>query len=120
MEKYLLILKALADETRLRIVSLLYERELCVCDIEEIIGTSQTKISRHLAYLKNSGFVHGRRSEQWSFYSIEKSGDLKFVDELVYGVLRTIDIYKDDLNILKKKMKTGTCHTNIAIKRRNL
>ena len=109
MEKYLSILKALADETRLRIINLLYERELCVCNIEEIVDASQTKISRHLAYLKNSGLVHVRRSAQWSFYSIEKSDDLKFVDELVHGVLRTIDIYKDDLNNLKKKVKTVTC-----------
>jgi DNA-binding transcriptional ArsR family regulator len=118
MEKYLSILKALADETRLRIINLLYERELCVCDIEEIVDASQTKISRHLAYLKNSGLVQVRRSAQWSFYSIEKSADLKFVDELVIGVLRTIDIYKDDLNTLKKKAKTGTCETNAIIKRR--
>jgi len=118
MEKYLSILKALADETRLRIINLLYERELCVCDIEEIVDASQTKISRHLAYLKNSGLVHVRRSAQWSFYSIEKSADLKFVDELVHGVLRNKDIYKDDLNTLKKKAKTGTCETSAIIKRR--
>ncbi|HLP57436.1 MAG TPA: metalloregulator ArsR/SmtB family transcription factor [Candidatus Deferrimicrobium sp.] len=109
MEKYLSILKALADETRLRIINLLYERELCVCEIEEIVGASQAKISRHLAYLKNSGLVHIRRSAQWSFYSIEKSTGLKFVDELVHGVLRNKDIYLDDLNTLKKKVKTETC-----------
>lgn len=118
-EKYLAIIKALADETRLRIVSLLYESELCVCDIEDIIGASQTKISRHLAYLKNSGFVQDRRSAQWSFYAMTRSADLKFIDELVYGVLRKMDIYKNDLIALKNKMKTGTCQTHIDMERRN-
>ena len=47
--------------------------------------------------------------DYWSFYSIKKSTDLKFVDELVHGVLRNKDIYKDDLNTLKKKVKPETC-----------
>lgn len=113
MERYLSILKALADETRLRIINLLYEGELCVCEIEKIVDASQTKISRHLIYLKNSGLVHVRRSAQWSFYSINKSTDLKFIDELVYNVLRDKDIYKEDLNNLKKKAKTENCANNL-------
>jgi len=118
MENHLLVLKALADETRLRIINLLYEMELCVCDIEEIIGAPQTKISRHLASLKNSGLVISRRSAQWSFYSMARSVDLKFIDELVHGALRNMDVYQDDLIILKKKVKTGTCHKNIVIERK--
>lgn len=113
MEKYLSILKALADETRLRIINLLYEGELCVCEIEKIVDASQTKISRHLIYLKNSGLVHVRRSAQWSFYSINKSSNLKFIDELVYNVLRDKDIYKEDLNTLKKKAKIENCASNL-------
>ena len=118
MENYLFILKALTDETRLRIINLLYVRELCVCEIEEIIGSSQTKISRHLAYLKNSGLANVRRSAQWSYYSIEKTTDLKFIDELVKGILRTIDIYKNDLKLLKKIAKPDVCRNKTIIKRK--
>jgi ArsR family transcriptional regulator, arsenate/arsenite/antimonite-responsive transcriptional repressor len=51
MEKLLDALKALPDETRLRILNLLYEKELCVCDIMETLKISQAKASRHLIYL---------------------------------------------------------------------
>lgn len=120
MDRYLKILKALTDETRLRIINLLYERELCVCDIEDILGTTQTKISRHLAYLRNADLVRNRKIAQWSFYSLIRSDEMKFVDELVHGALRSIDVYQDDLNLLKKKAKAGTCQTSVATKRRIL
>jgi DNA-binding transcriptional ArsR family regulator len=115
MDNYLKVLKALTDETRLRIINLLYERELCVCDIGDILGTTQTKISRHLAYLRNADLVRDRKIAQWSFYSLHRSSGLKYVDELVHGVLRSLDVYRHDLDLLKKKEKAGDCHTNVAI-----
>lgn len=115
MDNYLKVLKALTDETRLRIVNLLYERELCVCDIGDILGTTQTKISRHLAYLRNADLVRDRKIAQWSFYSLNRSGGLKYVDELVHGVLRSLAVYRHDLELLKKKEKAGDCQTIIAL-----
>jgi len=117
MDNYLKVLKALSDETRLRIINLLYERELCVCDIEDILDTTQTKISRHLANLRNADLVRDRKIAQWSFYSLTRSSELKIVDELVHGVLRSLDVYQNDLDLLKKKEKAGACQTNVAIKR---
>ena len=60
------VLKALSDETRLRIINLLYERELCVCDVMEVLQISQAKASRHLIYLKNSGLARDRKVAQWA------------------------------------------------------
>jgi DNA-binding transcriptional ArsR family regulator len=117
MDNYLKVLKALSDETRLRIINLLYERELCVCDIEDILDTTQTKISRHLANLRNADLVRDRKIAQWSFYSLTRSSELKIVDELVHGILRSLDVYQNDLDLLKKKEKAGACQTNVAIKR---
>jgi len=114
MDHYLKVLKALADETRLRIINLLYERELCVCDLGDILGTTQTKISRHLTHLKNADLVRDRKLAQWSFYSLNRSGGMKIVDELVHGVLRSLDVYRHDLDLLKKKEKAGDCQTNVA------
>jgi len=54
MENLVDVLKALSDETRLRILNLLYEQELCVCDVMETLQISQAKASRHLIYLKNA------------------------------------------------------------------
>ena len=56
------LFKALADETRLRILALLTDcDELCVCDIEQVLSITQSKASRHLRYLANVGLVEGRR-----------------------------------------------------------
>lgn len=61
----------LSDDTRLRCLVLLQKGgELCVCEISEAIGTSQPKISRHLALLRTSGLVLDERRGQWVYYSL--------------------------------------------------
>ncbi|MCM2356725.1 MAG: metalloregulator ArsR/SmtB family transcription factor [Geobacteraceae bacterium] len=68
------LFKALADETRLRILSLLMEGELCVCNLMEVLRLPQSTVSRHLAYLKNAGWVDDRREGVWMYYSINRKG----------------------------------------------
>jgi ArsR family transcriptional regulator len=68
--------KALADETRLRILALLLsEEELCVCDLMAALQLPQSTVSRHLAYLKNTGWVNDRREGVWIYYSIDGQGN---------------------------------------------
>jgi len=68
---------AFADETRLRILNLLCVREMCVCDICEVMGEIQPKVSRHLAILREAGLVRVRREGKWKFYSLpEKHSSL--------------------------------------------
>ena len=95
------ILKALSDGTRLRILNLLYEGELCVCDVMEVLEISQAKASRHLIYMKNAGLVKDRKQAQWAYYSLAKDESLHFIDSLVYDNLRKIEIYRVDLDNLK-------------------
>ena len=61
---------ALSDRTRLRLLNLLDGREVCVCYFVEILGQSQPKISRHLAYLRRAGVVAARREGKWMHYKI--------------------------------------------------
>lgn len=63
------IYKALADENRLRILNMLVEHELCVCEIEQVLGISQSNASRHLNKLRQAGIVGSRRESQWIYYS---------------------------------------------------
>lgn len=100
MEKLLDALKALSEETRLRILNLLYEKELCVCDIMETLQISQAKASRHMIYLKNAGLVKDRKYAQWVYYSMSKDERMKFIDSLVYDNLRNLELYKNDLENL--------------------
>jgi ArsR family transcriptional regulator len=62
---------ALADKTRLRLLNLMREDEVCVCYFTEVLRESQPKISRHLAYLRNAGIVSARREGKWMNYKIE-------------------------------------------------
>lgn len=62
--------QALGDRTRLRLLNLMGDQELCVCYFVEILGSPQPKISRHLAYLKRAGIVSARRDGKWMHYRI--------------------------------------------------
>lgn len=65
-----LFFAALADNTRLRLLNLIGDTEVCVCFFVEVIGTNQPKISRHLAYLRKAGIVAARRDGIWAHYRI--------------------------------------------------
>ena len=75
MEQTVQIFKALSEEIRLRMLMLLTHGELCVCDLMEAFGEPQSKVSRHLAYLKQSGLVKSRRAGTWMHYSLRESMD---------------------------------------------
>ena len=62
--------QALGDGTRLRLLNLMGEQEVCVCYLVEILGGPQSKISRHLAYLRSAGIVAARREGKWMHYRI--------------------------------------------------
>ena len=73
MENPAQFFKAMSDTTRLQIIALLmWEKELCVCDIENVLDLSQSKASRHLRYLLNSGILTDKRKNIWVYYSIDK------------------------------------------------
>ena len=65
-----LLFRALSDPTRLRLLNLIADREICVCYFVEILGISQPKISRHLAYLRRAGIVAARRQGRWMHYRL--------------------------------------------------
>lgn len=62
--------QALGDNTRLRLLNLMGDQEICVCYFVEILGQGQPKISRHLAYLRRAGIVTARRDGKWMHYRI--------------------------------------------------
>jgi ArsR family transcriptional regulator len=64
------LFRAFSDRTRLRILSLLREGEVCVCDLVSIVGAPQPTISRHLAYLRKAKLVVARKEGQWMHYSL--------------------------------------------------
>ena len=67
------LFRALADKTRLRILALLGNNEVCVCHIHDSLGLPQPTISRHLAYLRKSGLVVARRDGVWMHYQVSRA-----------------------------------------------
>lgn len=65
-------LKALADPTRLKIISLLNIRDCCICELVPLFGISQPAVSKHMSRLKVSGLVHETRKGMWVFYSLNR------------------------------------------------
>lgn len=65
-----LLFRALADPTRLRLLNLIADREICVCYFVEILRISQPKVSRHLAYLRRAGIAASRREGKWVHYRL--------------------------------------------------
>jgi ArsR family transcriptional regulator len=70
-----LLFRALADPTRLRLLNLIADREICVCYFVEILRISQPKVSRHLAYLRRAGIVASRREGKWMHYRLATPKD---------------------------------------------
>src|SRR5882672_4345493 len=91
------VFKALADETRLRILGLLLAREVCVCDIHESLKIPQSKASRHLAYLRRSGLVETRREGLWIHYRLGKFADpvlAAIVDAVRHALAHTDTVHR--------------------------
>lgn len=67
--------RAIADRTRLRLLNLMGDRDICVCYLVEVLKTHQPKISRHLAYLRRAGIVAARREGKWMHYRVVEPPD---------------------------------------------
>lgn len=106
------ICKTLSDESRLRIYGILLSAgELCVCDIEGTLRFTQTKVSRHLAYLKRSGLVKDRKQGLWMLYSISepKSEEQKHLLQAIAEELRSNPVAQRDAKLLAQNIRHGSC-----------
>jgi ArsR family transcriptional regulator len=99
------IFKACADESRLRILHLIFiNGEMCISDLEKVLEFTQAKTSRHLIYLKNSGILSFRRYNHWTFYQIK--------DE-VYEIIKQIfQFLRKDQVILRDQQLYNTLSSN--------
>ena len=89
------IFKACADDSRLRILNLIFQnKEMCISDLEKILDFTQAKTSRHLIYLKNSGILSFRRYNHWVFYQVKDEVD-EIVKQIFSFVRKDAQLEKD-------------------------
>lgn len=103
------LLKALADGTRLRILALLTGGEICVCEIHDALTLPQPKVSRHLAQLRRAGLVATRRDGPWIRYRLAPLDDtvLRTLTDIVTHTLGHVDVVANDA--ARREKATGCC-----------
>ncbi len=102
--------KALSDETRLRILNLLLERECCVCEVMQALDISQSRASRNLNALYDAGFLKLRKDGLWSLYSVDRAAAQGYFSELVEAVRKGLegnDVVTLDRERLKRAVRVG-------------
>ena len=105
MKDFLNITKALADESRLRMLMALQEGELCVCQITELMGLAMSTVSKHLSILYQAGLVNARKEGRWMYYSLPGKGTPTAAREAVAWVRRSLagkERMAEDARRLKK------------------
>jgi ArsR family transcriptional regulator len=115
--KLIQIYRCLCDETRLRILNLLRDGELCVCHLQDSLDEPQVKVSKHLAYLRSNGLVSVRRSANWMIYRLPERPPRELSANLacLQDCARENPIFKADASRLRKLkatadgMPTGCC-----------
>jgi len=103
-------MKALSDETRLRILNLLLEQECCVCEVMQALDISQTRASRNLGALYDAGFLTLRKDGLWSLYSIDKESMKPHFSNLVEAARKGLDgneLVVEDRKRLKQAKRVG-------------
>nr|WP_319489576.1 metalloregulator ArsR/SmtB family transcription factor [uncultured Caproiciproducens sp.] len=107
------LFKALSEESRLRILSLLLENEMCVCEIETALKMTQSNASRHLTTLKNCGIVVGFKEAQWTHYRISDQFKLENKELWKYLQQKLIELpsYKTDKEEYLKCKNENLCNT---------
>src|SRR5215831_3972374 len=103
------VFKALADPTRVRIVGLLLAGDVCVCHIHETLGVPQSKASRHLAYLRRTGLVEGKKRGLWVYYQLapKRAGIVQTLIDAAHQCIGQLEhVQRDTVKLAKR---TGCC-----------
>ena len=105
------VLKAAGEPTRLRLLNLLRQGDICVCDLQAVLGLPQHTVSRHLAALRHAGLVADRRDAQRVVYSLAPAAtpQIRIVQVLVERGCGCDEVLQADLKRLKRLLRQGEC-----------
>ena len=111
-----LLFKALADRTRLRVIHLIGDDEVCVCFFVEVLKTNQPKISRHLAYLRRAGLVAARREGKWMHYRLSEPSDIHAAR--IFREVREVLANNPEMQRDKERLAKICCGTQLPVQLR--
>jgi len=110
------LFSALADRTRLRLINLIGDSEVCVCFLVEILKIGQPKISRHLAYLRRAGVVTARREGKWMHYRLTEPPDEHAAR--IFREVRTSLFEHPEFERDREKLEKVCCATTLPVQLR--
>lgn len=108
------VFKALSDETRLRILSLIMNGEMCVCEIEDCLGLTQSNASRHITTLKNAGILSSNKQAQWAYYRLDEEfcNENRELINYLTEKLKSLSTYESDNRKREKCKQADLCNKN--------
>ena len=116
--KLLDIIKALSHKNRLRIINAVRQKELCVCELQNVLDVNQSNASRHLNKLKKAGIIKSEHKAQWVYYSLNQKllNEHIFIRELIDKELDNQDLFKEDNQRLNYYQESGLTCQNLRNK----
>ncbi len=94
MKNMISFFRAMGEDTRVKIISMLLEEEKCICDLIEALKISQSAVSHHVKILKQADLVNDRRKGKWTYYSINKGGFEKHIENFQDKFVKPIGKYE--------------------------
>ncbi len=104
MKEALVVIKALADRNRLRIIKLLQHKALCVCELTAVLGITQPSVSRHLRILRDAGLVGDERDGMWINYVLLRDSEDPYVSQLLSKIGGWLE---DDSQVMADRRAAG-------------
>jgi ArsR family transcriptional regulator len=98
MKQFIRVMKALSDPNRVRVLKLLQQGELCVCEIQNLLGLAQSTVSKHMKLLEDAGLVERRRQGTWILYSLADGSESIYAETLLIELRSWLD---DDAELKK-------------------
>jgi ArsR family transcriptional regulator len=101
MKEFIRIMKAMSDPNRVRIIKLLHRKELCVCELTELLGLAQSTVSKHLKLLDDADLIESRRDGAWIIYRIK----VEPISSYAKTMLEKMHVWHEDDQVLVEMIK---------------
>ena len=114
MREFIKVIKALRDPNRVKIVKMLQHGELCVCEIQEVLGTSQPTVSKHLKILEGAGLLNSRKEGLWVYYRLNDGSDSPYVATLLGNLKHWLEETPEITEMVKRLpdiLRANICKT---------
>ena len=103
MKEFVKVMKAMSDPSRIKILKLLQNKKLCVCELQALLELSQPTISKHLRLLEDAGMVEGCRDKLWVNYSLAKGAESNYVKTMLLNLKKWLN---DDPEVANLRIKS--------------